>query len=176
MSTGAVLDRHDRQRIAAQLEQVLTEMVRLHERLLEQGEALAGALRSADPARVESCIVEQSGVVQRISELEQRRRDLARDLMGVAAERREPTIAELIALVPAGARESLKGVRDRLRDAVESVGRRYASLGLAAQTLRGHLDGLIGQVGRRLSHAGTYGNAGRIESRVQIVSGIDMTR
>jgi len=37
------------------------------------------------------------------------------------------------------------------------------------------MDGLVAQIGRRLSHDGTYGRAGAATTSANVVSGIDLT-
>ncbi len=45
----------------------------------------------------------------------------------------------------------------------------------ASRAMASHIDGLVRQVSQRLSHAGTYGAAGRVEAKTPVVSGLDMS-
>lgn len=45
----------------------------------------------------------------------------------------------------------------------------------ASAAMASHIDGLVRQVSQRLSHSGTYGAAGRVESKAPVVSGLDIS-
>ena len=63
---------------------------------------------------------------------------------------------------------------ERLRELLARLQREHAALKEASLALAGHMEGLMRQLSKRLSHAGTYGRTGMVESRVQVVSALDL--
>jgi hypothetical protein len=64
---------------------------------------------------------------------------------------------------------------DRLRDLLFEIRRETRGSRAATATLIAHMDGLVAQIGRRLSHDGTYTRAGPRGAPSSVVSAIDLT-
>ncbi|GIK18507.1 MAG: hypothetical protein AMXMBFR77_00830 [Phycisphaerales bacterium] len=164
---------HDaRMNAAADLEAALRALADAHGALLEAIESQREAARRADPRGVESATRAHLAALARIEEADAARRAAVERLAGPDAA--SIPIATLAAGLPAPARDVLERAAAALRPLVERAGRERAQLRETFTALVSHMDGLIQQVHRRLSHAGTYGRAGRVETGRVVVSGVDV--
>jgi hypothetical protein len=166
-----------------ELEDILSQMLIEHEQLLALAAAHRRALATANPDAVGACLVQQSAVVQRVAELERRRQSVVGRLADRLGPRsipptrppERPTVAWVAGLLSEPVRVRLLALAERLRELLGRLHREHEAIRLAAQTLAAHMDGLMKQVSRSLSHAGTYGRRGSVDSSVQVISALDMT-
>ncbi|HRQ73543.1 MAG TPA: flagellar export chaperone FlgN [Phycisphaerales bacterium] len=149
---------------AADLEGSLRALAEAHAALLEAIESQREAARRADPKGVESATRAHLAALVRVEEAEAARRAAVERLAG-------PDAASGL---PAPTRDALEHAAAALRPLVERARRERAQLRETFASLVSHMDGLIQQVHRRLSHAGTYGRAGRVEAGPAVVSGVDV--
>ena len=84
------------------------------------------------------------------------------------------TLATAVLKLPAAARDRVLALGDRLRTLLATLHREHRVLVAAAGALAAHMDGLMRQIGRRLSHAGTYGRPGQGPG-VPVMTVLDMT-
>jgi hypothetical protein len=169
----------------AELEELLQKLLSEHEELL----ALAGthrqAIQNADPATLGGCVQRQNEVVRRVAELESRRLALVVRLaekmkplqtngraQGPIPDR--PTITTIAKSLAEPVRTRLVSLAERLRELLARLQREHAALREASAALAAHMEGLMRQMAKKLSHAGTYGRRGLVESRVQVVSALDL--
>ncbi|MCW5776107.1 MAG: flagellar export chaperone FlgN [Phycisphaeraceae bacterium] len=157
---------------AADLEAALRSLADAHGALLEAIEAQREAVRCADPSAVESATRAHLAALVRIEEADVARRAAVERLAGPDAA--SIPIATLAAGLPVPTRNALERAAAALRPLVERARRERAQLRETFASLVSHMDGLIQQVHRRLSHAGTYGRAGRVEAGRVVVSGVDV--
>src|SRR5262249_51899410 len=66
------------------------------------------------------------------------------------------TLSDLAGRLPGAARGRVLSLGERLRALLSTLHREHEVLRTAAAALASHMDGLMRQIGRRLSHAGTY--------------------
>lgn len=161
-----------------ELETLLADLYTAHEKLSLAADAQREAVRRADPALVNRCTEEQSELLREIAGLEERRRALVA-AMTAGFPRRAPgqgpiTLSELAKMTPEPHRTRLVELAAQVRAAVERAADRQQTLKAATASLLAHMEGLMRQVAQRLSHAGTYGRRGMIDSVPAVVSGLDL--
>jgi FlgN protein len=160
------------------LESLLREMLAAHERLIETGDQHADAMKRADGDGVQAATERQRQTLQEIATLEQRRREvvasMSRDVRGRAPGAGTLTLTELAAAQPEPQRTRLVELARRLRAIVTAAHEQQRTLRRSATELVAHMDGLMRQVARRVSHAGTYTRRGFVENPVQVMSGLDV--
>ncbi|MCC6285042.1 MAG: flagellar export chaperone FlgN [Phycisphaerales bacterium] len=150
---------------AIELEMILAALLREHEAMLASVRAHRRAISAADPGALSSSLAAQQGIMQRIAEQEHQRHTLVRAVIDADADLRRrdraglppPRVSELIERVPPGARPRLGDLARNLRELAERVRQEQRAVRTAAETLAAHMHGLMQQIGRRLSPAGTYG-------------------
>jgi len=163
-----------------QLDAVLRALLAEHEKLL----ALAGdhgrAIAQADAAALSTVLIAQSAAVSRISMLERQRQSIVGEIIrssGIkptAKGATGPTMSEVAAHAPEPLRSHLASVAAALRELLNKLHREHLAIRKAAEMLSMHMEGLMRQVCRGLSHTGTYARCGSIDSSVQVVSAVDV--
>lgn len=164
--------------ITEQLETLLTGLLRAHEHLLDASSAQRDAVRTANPAAIQQASDRQANALRVIAALEDQRRALVNSMTAGlprrAAGAGPVTLTELANQMPEPQRTRLIDLAARVRTAVELAANEQRTLKAATTSLVAHMEGLMRQVARRLSHAGTYGRRGMIESTPAVVSGLDL--
>lgn len=151
------------------LDAMLSALIDDHAALLALAREHRHALTHADTARLKD-VVEQTGqVLQRIHAVESDRQRLVAGPDG-----RPGTIDELLGIVDAAHRARLADRARTLRELIHTVQREHETVRQASHALAAHMRGLMQQVASRLSHAGTYGRAGRVEPVGTVMSGVDI--
>lgn len=166
----------DRDTLASELEQVLAGMVRLHEQMLRVTREHRAAIASADAEKIGACVRTHAELFQAVQELERRRRSAVAQLTAGEGRKRPPTMTELAASLSEPWRERAGKLASQLKTTLETLSGEQRTVRLATESLLGHMDGLLRQVAKKLSHAGTYSARGVVEAgRQQVVSGLDVT-
>lgn len=167
--------------LVLRLELVLRDMCAEHQSLLSQTEAHRSALARADGAALRRCVGQQSETLQRIAQLEKQRAllvgQLAARLDVATPERgaqRPLTVSAIGAVLPAAFRERLTAAAAQLRGIIARLHGELATLGAASEALAVHMEGIMKQVGRRLSHSGVYARPGAAPPSAQVVSALDL--
>jgi hypothetical protein len=93
---------------------------------------------------------------------------------GAGSASAKPTVMQICKCLAAPWRERLLAAADKLREVLNRLHQEHTALRVAAQELSGHMEGLLRQVCRKLSHAGTYGRGGSIDSSVTVVTSLDV--
>lgn len=161
------------ERLAESLEPILAGMIAAHERLLDAVDHHRAALASADAGAIGRAIDEQGEAISAIAQLEQRRAALLGSSRGDAG--RPLTIREAARTLDDPPRTRLLEMAERLRGLIGTVRERQAVAREATRTLMEHTRGLMAQVGAALSHAGTYGRAGKVQSTTPACAVLDMS-
>lgn len=164
------------------LDAVLRALLAEHEGMLSIVTEHRHALASANSAALGACLERHAEAAQRVALLERERQTVVATLAGIPtsphhpgrAAAAAPTMSALTARAPEPVRARLAGLAAALRDLLNALHREHVALKAAAETLSSHMEGLMRQVCRRLSHAGTYGRAGAVDSSVQVVSALDL--
>lgn len=160
--------------LSEQLEALLAELLAAHESLLELTQEHRAALSRADGPAVRACGVRHAALAQEIEKLEMMRRRLILALTPGGAGGASPTITNVARSLPEPARGRIIASAAKLKDVLLRVQRELAVLRSATQSLVGHMEGLMQQVSRVLTQAGTYGRSGRIEALQPLPAGLDI--
>lgn len=151
------------------LDALLSGLIDEHRQLLGLTREHKTALSTAD-AQALKAVVEQTGaVIQRVNSIETERLQLVARPDG-----RPSTMDELLAAVNTADRQRLTQRAGTLRDLIRTVQQEQEAVRLASEALATHMRGLMQQVASKLSHAGTYGRAGRVEPVATVMTGLDI--
>ena len=154
--------------IATDLEPLVAELLAEHRAWLNTLGEHRDAIARADAEAIGSAVERERAHIERVRTLDQRRRWLA----GGADE--PMTLTALSAVLPKADRTRVVTQLHELRELIGSVRSQQRLVRESSTSLLGHMQGLMAQVAARLSHAGTYGAAGRVELGPVVVSGLDV--
>lgn len=143
-----------------ELERLLADLIGAHEDLLRLTVEHRAAIAAADSRRLRVCIDAQTGTLGRLAELDERRRRLVAAAALPAGG--EPTLSAVAERLPEPLRGRTLAAAGRLRELIAAVHREARTVRQATHSLLSHMEGLMRQIGRRLSEAGTYGRAGGV--------------
>ncbi len=160
---------HVAQEPVAALEAVLTELTLVHEELLDLVREHRRGISGNDSAAIQECLSRQGILGVRANQLERRRHAIVQSLSGKA----RATIADVAATLPADDGQRITMLAARLREVLSEIQRENSVVRAATQSLASHIDGLMQQVARALSRAGTYGRQGKVEGG-PVACGLDM--
>lgn len=169
--------------VAAELLEPLAALIDRYEAFVKSLEAHRAAISRADGKGIDAAINREATLLDELLDLDRRCRIALGQAdatlpAGAASDARTAeggwTLTKLAAALGgedgqriAESAAYLKALTSRADILQKSV--REASFAMAS-----HIDGLVRQVAQRLSHTGTYGSAGRVETKPQVVSGLDM--
>lgn len=145
----------------------------VHAELLELVLEHRRAISRGDAAGIQDCLSRQGILATRILDLERTRRQAVAQLCG----RPDASISDVNAKLPESLRAPMSAAAARLKSVLTTIQRENNIVRAATHTLIAHIDGLMQQVARALSHAGTYGRKGRIENAGTVTPlpcGLDM--
>jgi len=174
--------------LSTELEPLLDDLLGVHDRLIIALTAHLEAMRQADGAALALILADEQWIQGEMRELERRRRGLASAGTGRAAgvgagggaggdlgaHRPEPKLSELARILPEPTRERCLTKCDRLRAAATEARDLNQIVETTSRLLGEHVSGIMQKVAKTLSHAGTYGRMGRVESKATVVSGLDV--
>jgi hypothetical protein len=166
-------------RLGEELDALLDELRAANERLHASSARQREAVRAANTRALDACAREQEDVARRLGALDARRRDLvARACSSLPTlaprERSRVTLSDLAACAPETRRGVLIRKATALRDFLHSVQHDIAGVRAATLSLMAHVEGIVRQVGRELSHAGTYTARGVVAPVAGIISAVDI--
>jgi len=163
----------DSQQLAQSLETAMVDLTAVHGELFELVLEHRRAISLGDAAAIQECLSRQGILGMRIADLERARRQAVSQICG----RSDATISDVTAKLPEHLRAAVSTAAARLKAILTLIQRENNVVRAATHTLIAHIDGLMQQVARALSHAGTYGRKGRIEASAggPIPCGLDMT-
>jgi hypothetical protein len=165
--------------LADRLSTLLDALTSAYARLADAGEAHTEAIRAADARAVEAAVQREHAIFRDLQKLDHQRRELVAlahnafpSLRKGAPER--TTLTQLAALAPDTRRAELTTKAADLRTLIQSVQQRTHSVRSAAASLLAHMEGVMRQVARTLSHSGTYSRRGVVEAGGSVVSALDL--
>jgi len=137
------------------------------------------AIQRADANAIAQALEQQQTLARNAATCDQRRRELvARSVRAFPTLANSPqdkvTLSDLARCAPDSLRGQLMSAAAALRTLVSTVAAESASLRSATITLMAHMEGLVRQVGRSLSHAGTYSRRGVVEAGSPVLSAVDL--
>ncbi len=177
---------------------VLQQLVSEHEGLLALAGQYRAALARADVHAMESCLELQSAAFLRVQDLELRRQQVVRSFTvpptpasptalshgqasassagasRLLSNQPLPSISALSTRLAEPTRGRVLALADRLRDVLNRLHQEHAAIREAAETLGAHMEGVLRQVCRKISHAGTYGPRAAIDTRTPVVTALDV--
>jgi len=175
---------HDRTRteLATDLGSLLGDMTAAHESWLEAVHAHRDAVRRADTNAMQAALTAQQTCARRVVELEEQRRavvERASQLPEFTPSPMRPrqgplTLGEIAAITPQPVRDRLVERAAHLRALIGDLRRANSTLQAASGALLAHTEGLMRQVARRLSTAGTYGRRGFVEPAPTLACAVDL--
>lgn len=150
---------------ADRLERILERLIAAHESLLALTGEHRAAIARADGAATQECARRQAELAQQIGKLETERRALVTALVPTAPvpPAKPLSLAALAALFPEPVRARITAFAARLRELLLRVQEENRVIRTATHALIAHMDGLMQQVAKALSHAGVYGPKGRMD-------------
>ena len=179
------------------LEGVLALLVDHHVRMIEHAQQHRSAISRADARAMAQCVAQQHADAARFGELEALRAEIFRAAMPRPAVSPAPqsargarnappaplppppeipaNVSSLIARATGPARARLNSLVSRLRALVDQLEQQRRVIRVATESLLGHMNGLIAQVGRALSPTGTYSRPNAPSPQSQVLSGLDLT-
>ncbi len=155
-----------------QLDAVLRQLVIEHEKLLTQAGQHRRAIAQADAAALGASMEAQQVLAQRIVVLERQRQEVVATL--TRTDPKSVRFVDVAARAPEPMRSRLTGVVKTLREVLNALHQEHIALRQAAETLSMHMEGLLRQVCRGISHTGTYARRGAMDTSVQVVSSMDV--
>jgi hypothetical protein len=166
--------------LGTELESLLDGFADQHRTLLVHTEAHRDSLRKADGAGVLAAAEAQTRVVAALGRLEQRRRELVAWACGrhasLASKRStEVTLTDLAGCMAEPQRGAMARKASDLKALITKVHEQTSTIKAATASLLAHMEGLMRQVGRQLSHAGTYSSRGFVEPGGVVVSALDLS-
>lgn len=177
---------HERTRtdLAADLDSLLADMTGAHESWLAAVHAHRDAVRRADTNAMQAALTAQQNCATRVVELEEKRRavvERAARLPEFSPSPMRPrqgplTLGEIAAITPAPVRDRLVERATHLRSLIGDLRRANSTLQAASAALLAHTEGLMRQVARRLSTAGTYGRRGFVEPAASLACAVDLVQ
>lgn len=163
--------------VVAELERVLVELRDTHERMLSIVKDHRAAISRADLPGISAAVAAQNQLTQTVAEIERRRANVVATILSASPTSPGVTqarLSQVIAAVPPDMRSRLSGLTTVLRDVLTRLHAEQQSLRIASETLALHMEGIMRQVFRTSSHAGTYIRSGRVDTGVQVLSAIDV--
>jgi len=151
------------------LDALLGALIGEHESLLRLTGEHREAVATADMQRLGDVLDQTGRVLERVRRVESERQRLVARTDGSPS-----TLDELMSAVDSADRERLTERSSTLRGLIERVKTEQDAVKEASEALANHMRGLMQQVASRLSHAGTYGRAGRVENSAAVMTGVDV--
>jgi len=166
----------DRERLVAELECVLRELIGVYEGLVSSAADRLAAIRGSDSARLAKVVGRENELVQRVVEIEKRRIGVVERLaerFGFT-EKSGTRVGQLVERMDEPWRGRLGELAVRLRGLLDRMRRENEVSGRAASNLADHMGGLVRALTREMNHAKTYGRRGVMEAGPAVVSSVDV--
>lgn len=163
---------------SAKLRDLLEHFILRYEELESVVKLHREAIRRADTTAMQAAIDQHARIMRELGALEVRRCELVAlavsSFPALAAKRQSPvTLTDLAGVCIDADRLELLTLAKELKSRVTRTRDLTQSLRSATGTLLAHMEGLMRQVGRQLSHAGTYSRRGVVEPAL-VVSAVDL--
>ena len=166
--------------LGPRLVSLIESLATVNQRLVTICEEHRTALSRADATRLADINARHAAAIAELKALDADRRKLSASAMsafGTALMRsrgNEPTLSDLVAVLPDAQRPTLMARIDDVRSLVRSVERSTGSLKMASRQLASHMEGLLRVVATRLNHSGVYGRSGVVSAGAPVMSGLDL--
>ncbi|MEM7623825.1 MAG: flagellar protein FlgN [Planctomycetota bacterium] len=151
------------------LEPLLDDLIGAHDRLITALVAHREAMRQADGNALSLIIADEHKIYGELRDLEHRRASVAAAVHGP-----ETKLSELAKGLPEPSRGRCLAKCEQLRTLATEARDLNGTVAQSSKMLGEHVAGVMNRVSKSLSHAGTYGRMGRVESKASVVSGLDV--
>lgn len=157
----------------SELENLLSQMIVEHRKMLEFMNAHQRAMQVCDLKSMDTLSVQQEACRLRITSLEQRRRAVVHAAARELRLTGEPTLRAIAAAVPARA-AALNKLRVELKDVAEQLRRRAYVCSRVATAVLGHLNVVVKLVAGVVEKAGLYSKRGipRVSNRIGVMDAV----
>lgn len=161
--------------LCEELRDLLVALLARHEAMLRHTKLHHEAIRQADVRRCEQIVRDEQATLAAIADLELKRQSLVARAMReiVPTPKNLSRLSDIALHCPDATRPELLELSARLRRTLENLQQEQNLLRVVSRVLMAHMEGLMRQVARSLSHAGTYGQRGVVAGS-QIVTSLDM--
>jgi hypothetical protein len=155
---------------------VLRRLIDEHEELLKVAALHRSAIGNADARLMADCLNVQGAAAERILGLERERQAMVAALVGKSgvSPKARITLSQLAKGLSDPVRSRLLAAGEGLREVLNKLHQEHTAIRSAATALSSHMEGLMRQVCRRLSHAGTYARSGSVDAGVAVVTAVDL--
>lgn len=168
--------------VAAELARPLATLIERYESFVKSLEAHRAAISQADGRGIDSAISREADLLDELLVLDETcRRTLGQTAStpSTPGARTQPTedgwtLTALAAALGGDEGQRIAESSAYLKALTSRADILQKSVRDASHAMATHIDGLVRQVSQRLSHAGTYGAAGRVETNASVVSGLDV--
>jgi hypothetical protein len=167
----------DARQLAALVRGFLESLAAAYAQALVAIEAQRSALRAADTAALAHATRQSEQAALKLSNLDQSRRELivqAQRLFPALAGSNITTISAVIGCFDPSLATPLAKLCQSTREAGATLAASSGQVRTAVVSIAAHIQGMMQQVGKKLSHAGTYGRRGRVEQHGVVVSALDV--
>ncbi len=169
--------------VAADLAEPLAMLIERYEAFVKSLEAHRAAISQADGRGIDAAIAREAELLEELLTLDETcRRSLGQSASTpvTPGARTTPTeggwtLTRLAAALGGDEGQRIAESSAYLKALTSRADILQKSVREASHAMASHIDGLVRQVSQRLSHAGTYGAAGRVEAKTPIVSGLDVS-
>ncbi len=167
--------------LAVALEDVLRKLTAEHERLAKTSQRRRQAIARADAEGMAACMTEESDIAGRVAAIEQEREILVQraiERFGRPADAPadwRPTMSWIALRLDEPDASRLAALAGALRELIERLRTERQAVRDAAESLAGHMRGLIRAVEHRLNHSGAYGRRGLVHAGPAVFSALDLT-
>ncbi len=166
--------------LAERLNTLLDGLIAAYERLAVAGMGHREAIRTADTHGMDRAVRAQTAMFRELAKLDQQRRELVAHahasfpaLSRTATDR--TTLSQLATLASDSKRADLARKAEALRAVVRGVQEQNTGIKTATLSLVAHVEGIMRQVARQLSHTGTYSRRGVVEAVPGVLSAVDLS-
>jgi hypothetical protein len=163
---------------AGDIERLLIDLSREHELLIASMARHRRAISTANPGEIGACIAEHAAIAERIAHLDNTRDRLLARCAGHARQpSTPPTITDLASTLSEPSRSRILEHAGSLKTILLRVHAEQRVVRAAAESLATHMDGLMRQITRKLSHSGTYSPPARAGASVApppVVTSLDL--
>ncbi|TVQ51620.1 MAG: hypothetical protein EA377_12215 [Phycisphaerales bacterium] len=158
------------------LEKLMHAMTHEHARLLELLEEKRQAVREAQMQKIGELADREREIARRILEMDRHRQELLRRIAPlIGARGDEPlSVSRIAAAVDEPRRSEIEHAAQQLRERVEDVRHASSVVRTAAEVLANHMAGVMQRVNWALSRAGVYGSSGRVAVGAQMDFCVDL--
>lgn len=166
--------------LGSKLETLIDSLASVNRRLVTICEEHRVALSQADAARLADINARHAAAINELKLIDADRRKLSASALsafGASLKRskgNEPTLSDLVAVLPDAQRPTLMARIDEVRTLVRSVERSTGTLKMASRQLASHMEGLLRVVATKLNHSGVYGRSGVVSAGAPVMSGLDL--